>query len=147
MKNSSKRKYRAIFANDGHEPIRTWEEFLVAGGYNASLGLFLDGKLIGYGQLFKLYKKGLKAVHTCSVYLHEEYRNQGHGLPLYFELIRAAKKIGADRIYSDHRLNRYSRRMWSQKLPQHFQVVAPKGKPRCSKCRHCQRSSRFYINL
>lgn len=141
-----KRRYRSVFANEGHSPIRTWEDFLEADPYCSAIGLFLNGRHIGNGQLYKLRKKGLKAVHTCSVWLKDEYRNQGHGLPLYFAMIRAACRIGADRIYSDYRLNKYSRRMWSEKLSAYFKVVKPR-KPKCTRCNHCLRAARFYIEL
>jgi hypothetical protein len=116
------------------------------------LGLFIpDGKglqSIGGGEL-RLINLKRKYVHTDGVGLNNDMRRKGHGIHLYFALIRAAKNIGASRIYSSKSLNNFSGNMWCNKLREFFDVQGPKAKKSCScKCRRCRRQwGRYYIDL
>jgi GNAT superfamily N-acetyltransferase len=148
---STTRKYKSVFANGGHKPICTWEDFRgEADWWGCEMGLFCDGVYVGSGTL-KHYSKDRhrRSVHTTNVALIADHQKKGHGVPLYLAFIRTAKRLGAQRIYSDYRLNRHSKRMWIEKLAKIFTVkhTLKSGRPKCSRCRHCVHGSRFYIDL
>jgi len=129
---------------DTHEPINTLAEMRRAGGYETSLGLFFNGVAIGTGSYSHVnWRK--KWIATESVSLNKKYRRKGHGIPLYRALIAQAILMGATRLYSSDALNKFSRRMWREKLPKAgFNV---QSESMCEKpCRHC-RHGRYYIDL
>jgi GNAT superfamily N-acetyltransferase len=138
------RKYTSKFADEYHEPIRSVKKVPKWSG--ASVALFLNGHAIGAGDL-RSKDRAKKWVNTESVALKKGFRKQGHGIHLYFALIRKAKEVGAVRIYSSLTLNRLSGRMWRDKLPKFFDVKRNRPACRC-KCRNCcYRRGRFYIDL
>jgi GNAT superfamily N-acetyltransferase len=142
-------RYKYIFAGRQHQPITKLAEVK---GWRNILGLFAKLKdkwvPVGDGELMRLSGSSTD-VHTDAVGLDDGYRRRGHGVHLYFALIRAAKQIGARRIYSSRSLNRYSGNMWCNKLREFFDVRGPKAKKSCScKCRNCRRKwGRYYIDL
>jgi GNAT superfamily N-acetyltransferase len=130
--------YSAIFANEGHQRISRVVDLK---NHTGTLGLFLYGDLLGTAEL---RWRTPTTVHTDAVRLKREFRRKGHGIWLYLALIRAAKGIGAEKIYSSRYLNSKSRRMWSDKLPEYFDV----HHPGCKKpCRHCVQRVQYSINL
>lgn len=131
-----KRQYTSIFAGVQHQRIRTFEDC----HRWPTLGLFCNDVPVGDGQL-RIINSARKYLQTDSVGLLKEFRRKGHGLPLYFALIRTAKKVGAKRLYSSHSLNKYSRKMWGEKLPKFFKVHRICG------CKHCFHGARFYIQF
>jgi len=139
-------RYTYIFATNQHQLITKFSE-LKGWGSNC-LGFFLNGKAIGHGELQRISGK-YKYVHTDAMGLNDDMRRKGHGIHLYFAMIRTAKKLGADRIYSSRNLNKYSGNMWCNKLREFFEVLGPKKKKSCScKCRRCRYQwGRYYINL
>lgn len=141
------RKYNYFFASDRHQTIRNLRDLRAAGRYNNKLGLFLNGKAIGDGSLLILRPGNGHCVQTEYVGLSKRYKKKGHGIHLYLALIHAAKKIGAERIYSSLHLNKHSRRMWSEKLPKLFDVKEQKTRSRCRRCGHQKRVLRYYIIL
>lgn len=145
-------KYQYIFATGAHDPICSLKD-LRGSSWENTLGLFIlkAGKVfsVGDGRLeWENHPK--KYLHTESVGLHDKYRKQGHGIHLYFALIHCAKMLGATRVYSSRHLNKYSGRMWSEKLREFFDVKGPrkpKATCRCG-CRSCRRRfGRYYIDL
>lgn len=136
------KKYTSVFAQENHLSIGSVSE--IKKGYSSSsLFLFLNGKTeIGSGYL---YRFGNNSVNTDGVALRRGYRKKGHGIHLYFALIEAAKKIGATRIYSSTRLNKFSRRMWNVKLRKFFTVRELQV---CKNaCVHCKKKNRYWIDL
>jgi GNAT superfamily N-acetyltransferase len=146
---SEKVRYKYIFAGRQHQPITKLSEVK---GWRSVLGLFAKLKNrwvpIGDAEILRLSGSSVD-VHTDAVGLDDDYRKQGHGIHLYFALIRAAKQIGARRIYSSRSLNRYSGNMWCNKLRKFFDVVGPKEQKTCKcGCRACRRKwGRYYIDL
>jgi len=142
-------RYKYIFAGRFHEPIT---QLSGLHAWNSVLGLyaFLNKKWVPVGdaQLHRIQGHS-GYVHTDAVGLKDEFRDKGHGTHLYFALIRAAKKIGAKRIYSARSLNQNSGPMWCIKLREFFKVRGPKAKKQCScKCRRCRKAwGRYYIDL
>ena len=138
------RKYTSLFANEYHEKVRSLSELKRWSG--PTLALFCNGRAIGIGDL-RPKDKAKKHVHTEAVALKDEFRRKGHGVHLYFALIRAAKQLGATRIYSSKTLNKFSGRMWQEKLGQFFEVKH--SGPRCKcKCRNCRyKRGWHYIDL
>lgn len=137
-------KYTYVFATLRHQPVRTLTALKKTGRWNAKLGFYCNGQVIGEAHLLPL-KNG--DVHTEGVGLDDGFRNKGHGLPLYQTLIRLAKRLGARRIYSSHRLNRKSRRMWSEKLAAIYHVEAAKTNRRCRRCGCKCAKIRYFIRL
>jgi len=150
-----KRTYHYVFATSTHRRIekfnqlkrKTWSD-----GSNV-LGFFMrDNKgtstELGSGEL-RLSSRKKKFVHTEAVGLNDDMRRKGHGIHLYFALIRAAKLIGARRVFSSRRLNKYSGNMWCNKLREVFDVVGPKKRKPCPcHCRGCCNGwGRYYIDL
>jgi hypothetical protein len=142
-------RYKYIFAGRAHQPITKISE-LRGWGDNLGFYAYLKNKWtpIGDGQLC-LIPGSRGHVHTDATGLEDEFRDKGHGIHLYFALIRAAKEIGAKRVYSGHSLNQHSGPMWCTKLREFFDVRGPKDKKSCScKCRNCRRKwGRYYIDL
>jgi GNAT superfamily N-acetyltransferase len=146
---AEKVRYKYIFANRKHQPITKLNEVK---GWRSVLGLFADieSEWVGIGDAELCRISGSSAdVHTDAVGLDDGYRRKGHGIHLYFALIRAAKRVGARRIYSSKSLNKYSGNMWCNKLREFFEVRGPKEHKKCScGCRACRRRwGRYYIDL
>lgn len=143
-----KRVYSYIFAKeDTHEPITSIRQMrLKKFRWSHSFGFFCNGVAIGHADLSFRERLGKDSLHTTYVGLDDKYRRKGHGIHLYKALIECAQKLGAKRIYSDSTLNKFSRRMWKIKLPKAgFEV---KEISKCKNaCKHCQKNSRFYIDL
>lgn len=139
--------YEYVFATrDGHQPIRTLEELRKCGYFSASLGLFWNGVFVGSAELDKKnWKK--KWIHTDAVGLDEKFRRKGHGLALYIALIDCAAALGAKRLFSSTALNKYSGRMWREKLRKAGYDVKTVGRGCSHPCKHCRRNPVYYINL
>lgn len=105
--------------------------------------LWCNGVYVGTGTLRRY---GSNALSTGSVWLENKHRRKGHGIVLYQAFIRAARRLGAVKLYSDRTLNKFSRRMWIKKLAQFYNTHEVKL---CkSACKHCSRKTRrFYIVL
>lgn len=135
------RKYRSVFANSFHQPIKSlgqiknfdWNE----------MALYCDGVLVGHGVLRK-QRRAKNALRTGGTEIFDKFRRQGHGIQLYIHLIKHARRLGVERIYSDTRLNKLSRRMWSEKLVKLFVV---KERKKRGVCRVCARNTGYYIQL
>ncbi len=148
-----KREYYYIFATPTHWRIENLIQLKRRGWDYNTLGFYIRHKdrtwtEIGAGEL-RLMSLKKKFVHTDGVSLNEDRRRKGHGIHLYFALIRAAKVIGAKRIYSAKRLNKFSGNMWCNKLREFFDVRGPKERKTCScRCSQCKRRwGRYYIDL
>jgi len=149
-----KLKYDYVFATKEHWKIEKFEQLYKQGRWGdwCVLGFYLKDRKgwisIGSGEL-RLKSRKWKDVHTEAVGLFDDARRKGHGIHLYFALIRAAKSIGARRIYSSQSLNKFSGNMWCNKLREFFNVVGPKARKLCScRCRRCQRQwGQYYIDL
>lgn len=143
-------RYKYIFADHYHNPITDFSEL---DSWRSVLGLYakIGPKWVpvGDGSLQRAGPPGLYCVNTDAVGLDKKFLKKGHGIHLYFALIRAAKEIGAKKIYSSRSLNHNSGPMWCNKLRKFFKVHGPKAKRRCScKCRRCRTAwGRFYIDL
>lgn len=137
------RKYTSIFATEEHQPITSIRYFKKRwdGG---KLGFFLGGKLIGYGYLYKSTKT---VVHTSGTQILDKYRKKGHGIELYKTLIETARSIGATQVRSDTSLNKYSRRMWRDKLSKLYDVKKRMAYSPCPHCGNTPRFKYFYINF
>lgn len=106
------------------------------------LYLYCNGEYLGKGELTRVGNKNLS---TGSVGLEKKHQRKGHGIKLYLAFIQAARRIGAKKLYSDFSLNKFSKRMWDEKLATRFVV---KKTVNCKKaCRHCQARVRRYITL
>lgn len=109
--------------------------------------LFYKGVDIGCASL-EIDNKKKKYVHSEGVSLDKKYRQKGHGIFLYIHLIDHAIRLGATRIYSSTNLNKFSRRMWKEKLPKLYKVKIQKTKSACSHCGSThERDLRYYIDL
>ena len=142
-----KRNYSWVFANsETHESITRVSDVETWG---SNLGFYLDGTAIGRGALEPEGKnRKRKYVHTTSTRIFDRFRKRGHGIELYRALIETARSIGAKRIYSDHHLNKLSRRMWKTKLARLGYKVKVVPSTACAKpCRHCRRNERYFIVL
>ena len=138
------RKYNSIFATEEHKVITSVRE-LKKRWDGGKLGFFLNGKVIGYGYLYKSPNHG---VHTSGTQILEKYRKQGHGIELYKALIETARSIGATHIRSDVSLNKFSRRMWRDKLSKLYDVRKRMSYRPCSHCGRGGPNFRyFYINF
>jgi GNAT superfamily N-acetyltransferase len=134
--------YTSVFATAEHEDI-TDLAYLRKYRYDNSLGLFKGGVCLGSAAL---RVKGPDAV-TSHVFLKKEHRKKGHGIPLYLHLIFTAKRLGARRLWSDTRLNKFSRRMWSEKLAKLFKVKVSRQTDKCRCCGERSKKERYYIEL
>lgn len=137
--------YEGFLADGAHLSIKNLEQ--IKGRYGQEcMGLHLDGKSIGEGYLERHGDSRSKAVNTTGTRLYSGRRNQGHGIVLYMFLVETARILGARRIYSDDRLNKYSRRMWKEKLAAIYDVKSTPG--RCGRChRPAPGSPIYYIDL
>lgn len=134
-------EYFVRFADDGHCPIATWEEWKNRCGYT-TLGLYYNNVLIGTGSLEGRAGRTQRTVQTHAMQLRKAYRRQGHGLYLYLAMLHTARAIGADVIRSSYNLNKFSRRMWKTKLAE-FCKVGHRG----SGCRRCGSGQQYFIQL
>lgn len=128
-------RYSAILATEEHHPITNIEECRKF--HCNMMGLFLNGVPIGHGYLerVKIGKKD-KILHTSATKIFDKYRRKGHGIYLYINLIEKAREIGATEIQSDYSLNRFSRRMWRDKLSKIYKVKVRGMKTPCRRCGH-----------
>ncbi len=147
------RKYLYVFATATHRKIEYFHQIVKKGWGGSVLGFYMRderGTLteLGSGELC-LSHRTKKYLYTEAIGLNDDMRRKGHGIHLYFALIRAAKSIGARRLYSSERLNKYSGNMWCNKLREFFDVVGPKQKKPCRcRCHSCKRQwGRYYIDL
>jgi len=112
------------------------------------MGFFLNGETIGHGTLDRVsIGKKRKWVHTEATEIYRKFRRKGHGIHLYIALVETARAIGATRIQSSRSLNRYSRRMWQEKLAKVYPVKMSKSNRPCRRCGHKPSWNFFYINL
>lgn len=143
------RKYKSVLATEGHNPIKSMSQF---GSWDRfSMGFFLNDKVVGGGDLLRVRyvpAKKKTCLQTESTFLNKKFRRKGHGIHLYHALIKHARKVGAERIYSSRTLNRYSRRMWSEKLKNFYDVCEVKSNRKCHDCGcKCRRVIGYYIVL
>jgi GNAT superfamily N-acetyltransferase len=141
-------KYEYVFAtNDYHGQVTSLAQLRKEGTWNTYMGLFCNGKSIGYGSLARVnWSRGY--IHTEAVRLRKEHRRKGHGIALYAALIHLAKSLGAKRLYSSTSLNKYSGRMWRVKLKRYGFNVKTVSQSHCMyACKHCTKTARFYIDL
>jgi GNAT superfamily N-acetyltransferase len=139
------RKYSSIFATPEHKLITSTREL---NRWDNLLGFFLNGKVIGSGRIEKFRKRNQKIVNTSSTEIFKKYRNKGHGIELYKALIETARKIGAKQIRSDTNLNKFSERMWRDKLSKIYPVKLCRTRKPCSCCDSTQpRRKYYYINF
>ena len=125
------RKYTSIFATPEHKPITSTRELTQ---YDNMLGFFLNGEVIGSGRIEKVRKRNPNIVNTTSTEILKKYRNKGHGIELYKALIETARNIGVKQIRSDMSLNKFSERMWRDKLSKIYPVKVRKTTKPCSCC-------------
>lgn len=143
--NQKKRTYHSIFATEAHESITNIKQ--IKRYEYPKMGLFSNGVHIGTGELVK-EKRNNNALHTDGMYLNKGFRNQGHGIVFYIQIIEHARRIGANRIYSSKSLNKFSRRMWKTKLPLAGYKVVEINSCKCKcRCRKCRKEPRYYIDL
>src|SRR5579859_1382767 len=148
MKTSQNGKYKSVLATEAHKPVSSMNMFRRYDRF--AMGFYLKDEVIGGGELMRVRyvaHKKKTSLQTESVSLNKEFREKGHGIHLYRHLIAHAKACGAERIYSSRNLNKYSRRMWSEKLSKLFIVVPVKRK-----CRECGgtcavKPAGYYIQL
>lgn len=143
-----KRRYEGFLMDEAHKSVKSLKEF--KGRYvQFTMGLHLNGKSIGTGDLMRW--RGTSTadnLQTERTGLLRGWRKKGHGIILYILLIETARVLGAKRIYSSRSLNRYSRRMWAEKLARIYDVKKIPGF-----CRVCHRKFRhgkkptFFIDL
>ena len=134
------RKYSSIFAGPEHQAITSLRQMR---GWDNVLGFFLNGKVIGSGCLLKVNKRS-KTVHTSSTLIFNKYRKKGHGIQLYIALIETARKLGAKQIRSDNSLNKFSKRMWSEKLAKIYKVRTRMARKPCSCCERTGLRRKYY---
>lgn len=136
------RVYTWIFAgSEDHEPIITLKQLRLVGTYSANMGFYLNGKAIGTGS-FCRENWNKKHLHSESMRLFKGHRRKGYGVELYKALISCARTLGAKRLYSSRSLNKFSRRMWKEKLGKAGFLVKNFGG-----CKHCGHNERYYIDL
>jgi GNAT superfamily N-acetyltransferase len=140
-----KRVYTSIFAHERTHDIVDSFKKLTKYKWDTSLGFFLNGEPIGFGNIC-IQNARKKWAHTTSTEIYKKFRKQGHGIELYKTLIATAKALGATRIYADRSLNKLSRRMWKVKLGRAgFKVIV--RRPCKEACRHCIHRELYYIEL
>ena len=137
--------YTSNFMTRQHTPITDFTNFK-KWNYE-DVFLFYKGVYVGEGG-FECVSKKKKWLHTEGVRLDKKFQYKGHGIHLYHHLISTAIRIGCKRLYSSTTLNKYSRRMWSEKLPKFYKVVQVPTHAACSSCgsKH-KRTLKFYIDL
>jgi hypothetical protein len=140
------REYSSIFATSEHKPITSIKDLKSRWNYD-TMGFFLNGMAIGHGSL-NLISKRRKIFETSSTEIFKKFRNKGHGIHLYIALIETARSLGARQIRSDNTLNKFSRRMWQEKLARIYTVKMKKTRRPCDHCdRAGLRRKYFYIDL
>lgn len=138
--------YESLCLNNNYEPIVDLKSFKHSWDYHRMV-LRYKGVYVGSGDIC-LKNKKKKYLHTSGTCILEKYRNQGHGIFLYISLIETARKIGAKRIYADATLNKFSTRMWSEKLPKIYKVKVRASKTeKCHTCGGPHRKKSYYIDL
>lgn len=142
-------KYKSRLATAGHKPVTKMSQF--AGKWSAfEMGFYLQDEVIGGGELSRVRYHGVKSkdLQTESVALNKKFRKKGHGIHLYIHLIAQAQNCGARRLYSSRNLNKFSTRMWSEKLAKIFNVKEVTTRKPCSEC-SCtnRRVIGYYIQL
>jgi hypothetical protein len=137
--------YTSNFMTRQHQPITDMSQLK---RYSfEDVYLFYKGQFIGEGG-FEIVSKKKKWLHTEGVSLQKEFRHKGHGIYLYHHLIATAVRLGCKRLYSSETLNKFSRRMWKDKLSKMYKVVFIKKSGPCDKCGHkAERIVKFYIDL
>jgi hypothetical protein len=125
------RKYTSIFATPEHFPITSIKQMK---RWDNVMGFFLNGEAIGTGRLEKVKNGREKILRTSSTEIFKKFRNKGHGVPLYLALIETARQLGATRIQSDTSLNKFSKRMWREKLAKIYTVRERKTRVPCNCC-------------
>jgi GNAT superfamily N-acetyltransferase len=140
-----KKDYASNFLTREHQPIKNIAKLKK---YNFwDMFLFYKGVFIGEGG-FEIVNKCKGYYQTEGVSLQKEHRKKGHGIHLYFHLIETATRSGAKRLYSSTTLNKFSRRMWRDKLPKFYKVIPVHTKKECYTCGSCEkRVERYYIDL
>lgn len=141
-------KFNSIIATSAHFPVTKLSNFKKKYDQHA-MGLFLGEEEIGIGYLMRCdYVRHRDVLQTEGVSLAKGKRNKGYGIILYIHLIEKARSIGARRIYSSELLNKFSRRMWRDKLPQIYTVHPVVRKRTCKRC-DCtnRRVLGYYIEL
>ena len=140
-------RYEYLFAsNDYHEQITSLKQLRKIRTWNAYMGLFCNGVAVGHGRLgTENWRK--KHLHTTNMELGIKWRNKGHGIALYTAIIQLAKSLGVKRLYSDRSLNKFSTRMWKEKLKRYGYDVKISGGECSRPCAHCRKRARYYIDL
>jgi GNAT superfamily N-acetyltransferase len=140
------RKYTSIFAGTEHQPITSMKQM---NRYDNVLGFYLNGQVIGTGRLERRRRRARGGVvNTSSTEIFKKYRNKGHGIHLYIALIETARRLGAKQIRSDTALNKFSRRMWKEKLAKIYPVKVRNTRRECDYCETTgPHRVYFYINL
>ncbi len=128
-------RYKSILATECHLKVTSIRQLK---NEWCKMGFFLDEKAIGVGEL--RYKTPT-SVSTDGTEIYKKFRRKGHGIQLYLELIKTAKRLGALKIYSGRSLNKLSTKMWNVKLRKYFKVHRIGG------CGHCGKDGRYFINL
>lgn len=135
------RKYTSILASFRHKRINHVDDMGKRKWY--TMGLFCNGVEVGSGDL-----KRLSATTVATDATEVRPRKKGHGLHLYIHLIQQARRIKARRIYSSRSLNRFSRRMWAEKLAKIYKVrTLSRVKCPCRSCGSRTGVLRYYIDL
>jgi hypothetical protein len=139
--------YSYIYATtDEHAQITSLQQLRRVGTWQVYMGFFLNGVAIGHSRLEKVnWRK--KHLHTTNMELGIKWRNKGHGIALYTAIIQLAKSLGVKRLYSDRRLNKFSSRMWKEKLKRYGYDVKISGGECSRPCAHCRKHARYYIDL
>ena len=142
-------KYKSRLATAGHKPVTKMSQF--GGRWDGfEMGFYLRNEVIGGGELTRVRYHGVtsKDLQTESVALNKKFRKKGHGIHLYIHLIAQAQNCGARRIYSSRSLNKFSKRMWSEKLAKIFNVKEAATRKPCSECNSVSRRViGYYIQL
>jgi hypothetical protein len=134
------RKYTSIFATPEHLPITKLKQVRRWGDY--VMGFFCNGQVIGHGSLRRVRRT--KILETNGTEIFKKFRNKGHGIQLYIHLIETARKLGAVSIQSDDSLNKFSERMWKEKLSKIYTVKVKNTDKECYSCHRGGRRRKFY---
>lgn len=143
------RKYKSVLATQGHKTVTKMKQF-TSSWEGFEMGFYLGENVIGGGELSRTRYHGVKSrdLQTESVALNKPFRKKGHGIHLYHHLIAQAKACGARRIYSSRSLNKFSERMWSEKLKKFYDVKEVRTRKPCSECKCTNpRVIGYYIQL
>ena len=137
--------YTSNFMTREHKPILSFKE-IKKYSYD-DMFLFYKGVHVGEGSL-EIVSRKKAYLHTDGMRLEKKFRDKGHGIHLYHHLISTAVRIGCKRLYSSETLNKYSRRMWSEKLPKFYKVVPVMSRAACRDCgSKGPHTVKFYIDL